>query len=368
MIRIFQAIFAFLLISISGNALEAVQADKRCTFYELDLPNGMKVWLMPTEFEADEVFIKVAAFGGFASLPPADRFSGEMAALIAWESGIGNMSADQLSVFLYEHSLDLNLKITPFSRIIEGSSTKDELPTFLQCVRLFFTRQNFTEEGWKRAEALARDSLTKLTKDDDYLYETAFLQANTQNVDFLKPMIVSDLSKVHFETAKNFFFHSFSDPGEFACVITGSFDLEETRQNVLKYLGKIRVGRRRFDYVRKLSAPFPPGITEKVVTLKGRSDSITRLTFPLKFPIDASNMYVMAFASQIIEARLRKVITEKMKQSHGIDVSYEFPLYPGLENAWISIRFRSEAQQIPELKAADPHTARSADQPGSLGC
>jgi predicted Zn-dependent peptidase len=59
---------------------------------------------------------------------------------------------------------------------------------------------------------------------------------------------------------------------------------------------------------------------------------------------------MIAFVSQVIEARLRSVITRAMKQSHGIDVSYEFPLYPKLDCSWISIRFRSEAKDVTKLK------------------
>ena len=317
---------------------------------EMRLQNGMKVLLMPTEFETDEVLVKIAALGGYASLPDEERFSGEVAGLIAWESGIGPMSSDQFSVYLYEHSLDFSLKIFPFSRVIEGSSSKAELATFLKCIRLFFTQQKFTREGWKSAEAVARNSLTKLNQDYDHLYETAFLQVNTQDVKFLRPMTPADLSKVDFAAAQQFFSHSFSDPAEFVCVITGSFDLEETKKNLREYLGTIPPAALHFNYKKEFSAPFPPGITERRVKLKGRPDTITRVTFPLKVAIDESNMPLIVFTIQIIEARLRKVITEKVKQSHGIDVSYEFPLYPKRDNAWISIRFRSEAKEIPLLQ------------------
>lgn len=53
---------------------------------------------------------------------------------------------------------------------------------------------------------------------------------------------------------------------------------------------------------------------------------------------------------QIIEGRLRNEITNKMNLSYGVDVSYEFPVYPFLDNPWISIRFRCEEKTICSLK------------------
>lgn len=340
--------FALPLLSLENPPVAVGRAS--CTFTEMKLENGMKVWFMPTHYEADEVLIKVAALGGYASLSSSERYSGEMAALIAWESGLGEMSTDQLSAFLYEHSLDLSIKIHPFSRLVEGSSSKEELFAFLNCIHFLFTKQNFSQEGWKNAQSVAQNSLDKLSQDYDYLYETELIKVNTQNVDFLKPMTPADLTKVDFSFAKKFFLHSFSNPAEFVCVIVGSFDLDAVKQSVSASLGKIPAGTLRFDYTRELVAPFPAGISEKAIKVKGRSDSITRLTFPLKIAVNETNMHVIAFATQIIEARLRKVITERMKQSHGIDVSYEFPLYPKLDNAWISVRFRSEGKEIPFLK------------------
>jgi zinc protease len=349
--------FLFLSIDMCGVGMSLrlfspalAEAVTRPAITELTLSNGMKVWLMPTDFETDEILIKMAAFGGYASLPASERFSGEMAAMIAWESGLDGMSSDQLSVYLYEHSLDLFPKIQPFCRIIEGNAANGELANLLKCISLLFRQQNFTLEGWRRAETEAENSLNKVKNDNDYLYETKFLQFNTQGVEFLKAMKPTDLAAVNFFAAKDIFQHSFSNADEFVCVIVGSFALDETQKEVQEFLGKIPKSALRFDYARTVSAPFPSGISEKQVHLKGRLDSLTRLTFPLKMAIDKSNLNTLAFTSQIIEGRLRKVLNEKMKQSHGIDVSYEFPLYPRLDNCWISIRFRSEVKEQTDLK------------------
>jgi hypothetical protein len=67
---------------------------------------------------------------------------------------------------------------------------------------------------------------------------------------------------------------------------------------------------------------------------------------PLSVPLNEDNSHLFEFACQLIEARLRHVITEQMKTSYGIDVAYEFPLYPFLDSPWMTIQFRCEASVI----------------------
>ncbi|MBA3815693.1 MAG: insulinase family protein [Parachlamydiaceae bacterium] len=317
---------------------------------QLILKNGMTVWLKPTNFESDEIFIKLSALGGFASLNATDRPSGELAAQIAWESGLGELSTDQLSVLLYEHSLELATKIQPFSRIIEGTSGKEGLQEFLKCVNMIFTQHKLTEVGQKEALQNATKILSKIDSDSEQTYENAFLQVNTQNPTFLTPLSAKKLRNVDLQKAKAFYENCFTDPAPFACIIVGSFQLDEAKKLINKYLSVIPKKNSIHFFQDNFAVVFPPKITHKVITLAGRLDSLTRITFPLQTNLNEKNIPSMEFMCQIIEARLRAVITSKMEYSHGVDVSYEFPLYPLLDNSWISIRYRCDILGVNQIK------------------
>jgi zinc protease len=338
------------VFSEDDSAIAEVHQFAEVNLTQLRLKNGMTVWLKPTDYEIDEIDIKLASMGGYAALPAEQRFSGEMAAEIAWESGMGGWTADQISVMLYENSLEFVPKIQAFSRTVEGTSSSEGIEAFLNITSMLFTKQQFTKEGMRLAETNVRNSLRKLEKDCDHVYEALFLKVNTQGLSVVKPMTIEDLKSVNFDVSREFFRRSFANPSEFVCVIVGSFDLEEVKGLVAKYLGSIPKTDISFNDKSQVAAPFPPGITQEEIQLRGRPDSVTRLTFPAKIALDEKSMHTMAFTCQVIEARLRRVITDQMKLSYGIDVSYEFPLYPRLDNPWISIRFRSDEKLIPELR------------------
>lgn len=112
-----------------------------------------------------------------------------------------------------------------------------------------------------------------------------------------------------------------------------------------RYLGEIPIKINKLIFEQNVSASFPQGIIYREISIPHRQDSLTRLTFPLKILLDEKSIDELSFACQVIEARLRRMITKQLDISYGIDVSYEFPLFPYLENPWISIKFRC----IPKL-------------------
>lgn len=316
---------------------------------QLKLSNGMTVCLKSTDTDTGEFYFKLAALGGYGSLGPKNIYSGRLADRIAWESGMGGMTSDQVSVFLHENSLEFVVEITAFSRTIVGNGLVENLDSFLKCVKMVFTEQQFTEEGFNAAKILAKDTISKMSRDNEHAYEEAFLRVNTQNFSALRPFTVEDLAKVKFDKAKKFFQQSFSDPSEFYCVITGNFDVETAAKLVEKHLAAIVKSDAGFNLNKSFNVPFPPGITKTVIKLPNQTSCLTHITFPLQIAINDSNISEISFMCQIIEARLRRVITEKMDLSYGVDVSYEFPVYPFLNNPWISIRYRCEDDLVSKL-------------------
>ena len=335
---------------VSKKSIDSINA------VELHLSNGMTVCIKQTNDEADAVYFKLAAMGGFASLDGKDRPSGEIAMQAAWESGMGGMTSDQVSVFLYEHSLEFEPSVKLFSRVIAAEGTSEGIESILQCVKMMFTQQQFTQAGWTEALKEAKTTLNKYAHDSEYVYETAYLKLNTQDLPLLRSISPEDLKYTDFETSKGFYRRCFSDPKEFVCVFVGNFNVDKVTALVEQYLGSIPKATQGSGLNRPMIAPFPSGITQSAIHLGDKkAGSVTRLTFPLKIGINEKSLLEIAFACQIIEARLRKVITEKMNLSYGVDVSYEFPLYPLLSNPWISIRYRCDAETTQPLKEIVVH-------------
>ncbi len=317
---------------------------------EFILKNGMKVILKPTDFETNEVLIHIMAVGGFASLPVEKRASGELATQIAWESGLENMTSDQLSVLLYEHSIEFNARIQPFSRSIEGTTDTDGLPILLKIVKMFFMQQHFSLEAFNIVLKQNKEALSKKNLDRDTTYEDAFTRTNTQDYPYLMPLTKEALDKADFNEAHQFFDYSFGDPSQFVCVIVGDFNIKNVQKAVADTLGIIFKRKDSIPFNLSIYPKFPAGIMNKKVYISGRTDSLARITFPLNSSLTTEQLQAFQIAAQVLETRLRDSFRKKMNSSMGISVSYELPMFPLQNLAWLVVQYRCKPAMVQSLK------------------
>ena len=317
---------------------------------ELTLKNGMKVVLKPTDFETNEILIRIISSGGYSTLPVDKYPSGVIAAQTAWESGLDNLTSDQLSVLLYKHFIELNVKIHPFSRLIEGSTDSDGLPTVLKLVGMLFMQPHFSKEAFNTVIKETKESLSKRACDRDTNFDDVFKITNTQNYPYLRPLTPELLDKADFSTAKEFFEYSFSDPAKYIAIVVGDFKIEENLNVIAQTLGAIREKQVNFDPPSLSYPKFPRGISNKCIKINSRSDSLVRMTFPLASPLDQMQLQPFEVATEVLESRLREIFRDSFKSSLGISVAYEFPLYPLLYRPWLVIQYRCSPRQVDKVK------------------
>lgn len=309
------------------------------------LKNGMRLILKPTDFEADEVIIRFFASGGYGSLKQEDRIIGALASGVLWESGLSDLSADQVSVLLYENSVDFSVKIKPFFRLIEGTCDEDGLKTFFKVTNWVFTQPNFTKNGLNEVKLKSKTVFEKKAIDFDNVYEDRFMAINTQNHNAFKPFVFEEMQNVELKKIETVFKQFFSSPQDFVVTIIGDFEIETILPLIDKYLAVIPSKNSSISYNFN-HFTFPNKIIEENIPLYSKTGSLSRITFPIKNRVNQDNIREVALACQAIEVRLRTVLTEKFGATYGIDVAYEFPFYPYLYHPWITLQFRSEPEAI----------------------
>lgn len=316
---------------------------------ELKLKNGLCVCLKPTDFEEDEVVVRMAALGGFAAIHPNQRASLELAGKVRLESGIGAYNADQLSVLLYDKSAEFSLGIEAFCRSIEGSAGKGEAELLFKLINLVFTEQKFTEHAFDLVLSQAKASVAKRSLDSTRAFDEAFLAVNTQNYSALRPLELSDILRADFNLSRKFYEEAFANPQEFVCVIVGSFDVDEMIKMVEQHLASIPLKKAQFGMNYTYLPKFPSGVVSKQVKCCKHCENTSRLTFPVKAKIDETSIKRLEFICQVLAARLSKTISEFTGVPQKIEVVYEFPFFPLLESPWVTIQFKSEEPTVMAL-------------------
>lgn len=319
---------------------------------QMTLRNGMRICLKPTTFEEDEILIRLTAKGGYATLPAAQRAAGELAAQIAWESGLEGMSTDKLTALIYEHSIELYAKVLPYHRIIEGTTESGGVKVFFDLIKRYSTQKQFTREGFDKISQMAREMIRSRIEAHSSPIEEWMRAVHTQDVAALKPLSLQELNTMEFERAKQFFEEYFTNPADFTCVIVGNFDVEAIAPLVNTYLGALPPKSQTPAMISVAAPAFPEGTVIKRIPAPGAVESLARLTFPLA-PIDEPKQLRMAeLMAQILETRLRNASFQKSAAAQGLTVTLELPLYPDLGLTWLAVQYRSRPTQIEIIQKA----------------
>lgn len=315
------------------------------------LKNGMQVWIKPTDFESEEVSIRLIAEGGFATLPEEQRYAGELAAQAALESGFGDLDGDQLSALFYENSIEFSARVQPFSHIIEATLHSDSLEQALEVCTWYFTKQKIDEEGFKEVVKQTKEGLVYHLEDGRTVYEDAFRVLNTQDYPPLKPSKAKHLETARFEVARDFLEASLADPSRFVCIVLGDFDPSTIMPLLEKTLGTIPKKTPKAALAQVTLPTFPNAVIHKVVNFYGRPDSIGRITFPLNKALAEGHAHAMDVGVQALELRLRQVMQDRFEGTHCcVNVTYELPLYPVQESPWIVVQYRAEPRKTTQVK------------------
>lgn len=307
--------------------------------YEFELPNGITVCLRPID-DSDDILIRGIAPGGFSVLPVTQRSSGKLAADIAWDSGFGPWSGNELGNKLLTDSIELDARVTPFSRSIDGMASPARIEELLQVIQQLYTAPHFDQSAMAAVKKRLSESVQLRHQDPEMLFEDVIRSVNTGDLAVLHPVTAEDLRNIDFEVAKKFYLENFLSTDGLKFIIVGEFDVQTTVPLVAKYLGAIPKKSAAIGEELAPKISIPPGVNKQELVSKKLQECLTRLTFQLDLNITESSWQQLEIAAQVIETRLRTRFQEVLGSTQGIDVAYEFPYYPHNSPAWLAIQFR----------------------------
>lgn len=343
-LRSLAIVFLFFTAFLTAEQSEITYPESGIEFFTLD--NGMRVALKCTDNEEDEVLVRLMAVGGYAELPLHERAAGEISADAAFRSGISNIGFDKMHTMLYEHSVDFETRMQPFSRSLELTADRDEMKQLFTMVNLFFTKSRFSHKAYEAHKKNLVAVLKNRASDSYRQFESDYLDFNSQQFQVFHLLQPADIQAAKFEHSERFFKRSFVNPSDFVCVIVGDFDVSSTKKLVYEYLGSIP---KRDDVVSPKIPRLPEfakGIKTKVLKTSNRKESITRLTFPLHVPLTQDNVRHFEVITGLIRERLVKKICHHTSPRPELRVSLEFPYYPSFHNPWVSIQFISDSKLV----------------------
>lgn len=217
----------------------------------LELSNGAKVILYPSELEKDKISFNLVKKGGLSLIEDADldSFEDNVLTLFMNNSGISRFSKTTVDKMTAGKNFSASPYIGSTRHGVKGTSTVKDIETALQCVYLYFADPRFDPNEYDQSIKTISAILPNLMEQPNYKLQSAMYSTMYGNNPRKKMISVETLEKASLATIEKGYRKLFADAAGAVVVIGGDFKVDEIKPLVLKYIGSIAKGKKATDWL-----------------------------------------------------------------------------------------------------------------------
>ena len=208
-------------------------------YKELELSNGARVLLKPTDFKKDEIFMLAKQRGGTSLYGESDWANTEVFDDVIESSGLGGFNNMELTKALAGKHVSLHQSITQDMDYVTGSSNVKDLETMFQLAYLQFTDITKDEKNYNTFISAMDMMLKNKDLDPDNVFEDSVNYIMNNYSWRGKPFAVEDLQRVNYDRILEIAKERTANAANYTFLFIGSFDEETIRPLIEQYIASL---------------------------------------------------------------------------------------------------------------------------------
>lgn len=316
-------------------------------YTEFTLSNGLKVYVRPTNFEPDEVNLKLFSLGGKNIYPDS-----EMPNLTYLMAGATIGGVAQYNDLTLEKMLaGKTATVTPFidndTRGMAGTSNVKDTKTLLELVYLYFTQPRKDPQAFKnlmeqQQEFLTNAHVNPMLAYNDTLHKVAYATNRMES------MNKEQLKRVNYNRIMLIYKELFANAANFKLILTGNININKLKPLLCQYIATLPSNN-----AKETIGTYEPKLVDGKKTYifhkkQTTPTAITTIVIKGKMEYNNRNELLMDAIGQL----LRIVYTEKVREDKGgtysVQVSGDLQHHPNNE-ALLRIAFQTDPQKYNSL-------------------
>lgn len=316
-------------------------------YTEFTLSNGLKVYVRPTNFEPDEVNLKLFSLGGKNIYPDSEMPNLTYLMAGATIGGVGQYNDLTLEKMLAGKTATVTPFIDNDTRGMAGTSNVKDTKTLLELVYLYFTQPRKDPQAFKnlieqQQEFLTNAHVNPMLAYNDTLHKVAYATNR------MASMNKEQLKRVNYNRIMHIYKELFANAANFKLILTGNIDINKlkpllcqyiatlpsnnTKETIGTYEPKLVDGKKTYIFHKKQTTP----------------TAITTIVIKGKMEYNNRNELLMDAIGQL----LRIVYTEKVREDKGgtysVQASGDLQHHPN-DEALLRIAFQTDPQKYNDL-------------------
>ena len=284
---------------------------------ELELSNGVKVILKPTNFQNDQIQMGGQRFGGQSLYDQADRLNAGYAAFVVGAMGLGDLSPFDLQKVLAGKSFTATSDFQPLTDLVTGSSNQADLEAMLQVVHLKFgkTRRDpgLFQSFVRRAQDASQNAMARP--------EAVFNDVRSQTIYNNHPRLwltsrPQDFASLNLDRIQAIYEERFGSAKDFTFVFVGSFKPEIIKPLLATYLASLPTP----DVVTKfvdLGVRPVTGVVKKEVRLGSEAKALVSVSFTGAADYSREEALLVRALTEVVNIKIIDELREKLTLIYG---------------------------------------------------
>ena len=316
-------------------------------YTEFTLSNGLKVYVRPTNFEPDEVNLKLFSLGGKNIYPDSEMPNLTYLMAGATIGGVGQYNDLTLEKMLAGKTATVTPFIDNDTRGMAGTSNVKDTKTLLELVYLYFTQPRKDPQAFKnlmeqQQEFLTNAHVNPMLAYNDTLHKVAYATNRMASMD------KEQLKRVNYNRIMHIYKELFANAANFKLILTGNININKLRPLLCQYIATLPSNN-----TKETIGTYEPKIVDGKKTYifhkkQTTPTAITTIVIKGKMEYNNRNELLMDAIGQL----LRIVYTEKVREDKGgtysVQVSGNLQHHPN-DEALLRIAFQTAPQKYNDL-------------------
>ncbi len=316
-------------------------------YTEFTLSNGLKVYVRPTNFEPDEVNLKLFSLGGKNIYPDSEMPNLTYLMAGATIGGVGQYNDLTLEKMLAGKTATVTPFIDNDTRGMAGTSNVKDTKTLLELVYLYFTQPRKDPQAFKnlmeqQQEFLTNAHVNPMLAYNDTLHKVAYATNRMASMD------KEQLKRVNYNRIMHIYKELFANAANFKLILTGNININKLRPLLCQYIATLPSNN-----TKETIGTYEPKIVDGKKTYifhkkQTTPTAITTIVIKGKMEYNNRNELLMDAIGQL----LRIVYTEKVREDKGgtysVQASGDLQHHPN-DEALLRIAFQTDPQKYNDL-------------------
>jgi zinc protease len=298
-------------LPISGKVIKRSTADSLGVF-TLELSNGIKVFLKPTDFKNDEILFSAFSPGGTSLYPNKQFRSASAASQIIAANGVGEFNPVSLSKMLTGKSVQVQPYIQELYEGMSGGASPADLETAMQLLYLYFTAPREDTMIFANLISRAKAGFEGRNNSPEVVFRDSVAAIMGMHNYRRMPITAQSLDTINQDEAFKIYKERFANAADFTFMFVGNLDTAKLIPLIERYIGSLPAVAVREKY-KDFGIHTPEGKVSYTMQKGNDNKAVVNLNYSGKYTFsDANNMQLSALGTI-----LQYKITERIRETEG---------------------------------------------------